>query len=177
MARNMRLQSAMEYLMTYGWAILIIAVVMVALFSLGILGGNPLGTSCIAQSGYICQSPVLHGNTLTATVGQATGNNWVGTNVFWVNQGTSTTGLGTAACPAASGNTFQTNGGFICAASTPATGFSIYSGGTQSLTFQVTGAGPGVGAADAGQLWATYYLTSGGTQYTVQLATATLKAV
>ncbi len=32
-------QSAMEYLMTYGWAILIIAVVLGALFSLGIF--NP----------------------------------------------------------------------------------------------------------------------------------------
>ena len=30
-------QSAMEYLMTYGWAILIIAVVLAALFGLGIL--------------------------------------------------------------------------------------------------------------------------------------------
>ncbi len=34
--RNLKLQSAMEYLMTYGWAILIIAIVMVALFELGI---------------------------------------------------------------------------------------------------------------------------------------------
>ena len=33
--KDMKLQSAMEYLMTYGWAILIIAIVMVALFSLG----------------------------------------------------------------------------------------------------------------------------------------------
>jgi hypothetical protein len=33
--KGMKLQSAMEYLMTYGWAILIIAIVMVALFSLG----------------------------------------------------------------------------------------------------------------------------------------------
>ncbi len=32
----MRAQSAMEYLMTYGWAILIIAIVLVALFSLGV---------------------------------------------------------------------------------------------------------------------------------------------
>ena len=31
-----KLQSAMEYLMTYGWAILIIAIVLVALFSLGV---------------------------------------------------------------------------------------------------------------------------------------------
>ena len=33
-------QSAMEYLMTYGWAILIIAVVLGALFSLGVFNGN-----------------------------------------------------------------------------------------------------------------------------------------
>ncbi len=33
-------QSAMEYLMTYGWAILIIAIVMVALFSLGIFNSS-----------------------------------------------------------------------------------------------------------------------------------------
>ncbi|MGC8478428.1 MAG: LamG-like jellyroll fold domain-containing protein [Candidatus Micrarchaeia archaeon] len=33
-------QSAMEYLMTYGWAILIIAVVLGALFQLGVFNGN-----------------------------------------------------------------------------------------------------------------------------------------
>ncbi len=34
--RRFKAQSAMEYLMTYGWAILIIAIVMVALFALGV---------------------------------------------------------------------------------------------------------------------------------------------
>ena len=33
----MKAQSAMEYLMTYGWAILIIAVVLGALFELGLM--------------------------------------------------------------------------------------------------------------------------------------------
>ena len=174
MARNMRLQSAMEYLMTYGWAILIIAVVMVALFSLGILGGNPLGTSCLSQSGYICQSPVLHATTFNVVVGQATGNNWVGTNVFWVNQGTSSTTIASALCnAAASANTFSTNGGAICAS---ANTIALNSGGTATLVF-VSTATATVGATSAGTLWATYYLTAGGTQYTVQLATATLKAV
>ncbi len=37
-----RAQSAMEYLMTYGWAILIIAVVLGALFSLGIFNSATL---------------------------------------------------------------------------------------------------------------------------------------
>ncbi len=36
-------QSAMEYLMTYGWAILIIAVVLAALFELGVFNANNLG--------------------------------------------------------------------------------------------------------------------------------------
>ncbi len=39
-SRSRKAQSAMEYLMTYGWAILIIAVVLAALFELGIF--NPM---------------------------------------------------------------------------------------------------------------------------------------
>ena len=33
-------QSAMEYLMTYGWAILIVIVVVAALYSMGVFGGG-----------------------------------------------------------------------------------------------------------------------------------------
>ena len=36
----MKLQSAMEYLMTYGWAILIIAIVIIALFKLNVFNPN-----------------------------------------------------------------------------------------------------------------------------------------
>ncbi len=36
----LKLQSAMEYLMTYGWAILIIAIVVVALFALGVFNST-----------------------------------------------------------------------------------------------------------------------------------------
>ncbi|MEM3202167.1 MAG: hypothetical protein QXY21_00685, partial [Candidatus Micrarchaeaceae archaeon] len=42
-------QSAMEYLMTYGWAILIIAVVLGALFSLGVF--NPMSFAPKASPG------------------------------------------------------------------------------------------------------------------------------
>jgi len=42
-------QSAMEYLMTYGWAILIIAVVLAALFQLGVF--NPMAFAPKAQPG------------------------------------------------------------------------------------------------------------------------------
>ena len=39
---GLRSQSAMEYLMTYGWAILIIAVVLGAIYSLGLFSGTTL---------------------------------------------------------------------------------------------------------------------------------------
>ena len=47
--RRSRLQSAMEYMMTYGWAILIIAVVLGVLYSLGVF--NPLTFAPRAQPG------------------------------------------------------------------------------------------------------------------------------
>ena len=53
--RRFKLQSAMEYLMTYGWAILIIAIVMIAMFSLGIF--NPSEPRVSAGA---CE--VYHGN-------------------------------------------------------------------------------------------------------------------
>ena len=42
-ARKIRSQSAMEYLMTYGWSILIIAVVLGALYGLGVFNSANLG--------------------------------------------------------------------------------------------------------------------------------------
>ena len=75
MGKRLKAQSAMEYLMTYGWAILIIAVVLGALFSLGVFGGSSLlGTSCVASPGYYCQNPVLSASgALTFSFGQNTG--------------------------------------------------------------------------------------------------------
>ncbi len=70
-----RAQSAMEYLMTYGWAILIIAVVLGALFALGIFNSAAfLGNTCVAQPGFYCQSPILDTNgSLAFTFGQSLG--------------------------------------------------------------------------------------------------------
>jgi len=68
-----RLQSAMEYLMTYGWAILIIAVVLGALYQLGVFGSSQSVTaqSCIVSPGYICSNPVMNtSGYLGVTFGQ-----------------------------------------------------------------------------------------------------------
>jgi len=83
-------QSAMEYLMTYGWAILIVAVVLGALYSLGVFNGAAfLGTSCIATSGFYCTNPTLStGGVLTVTIGQATGTTFNNAYLYFVPSGT-----------------------------------------------------------------------------------------
>ncbi len=60
MAMHGKAQSAMEYLMTYGWAILIIAVVIAVLFALGVFNGSAfIGNECVAQSGFLCSKPIM----------------------------------------------------------------------------------------------------------------------
>ena len=61
--RIKRAQSAMEYLMTYGWAILIIAVVLAALFSLGVFSQGSTANGCIPTPGFLCQNLVFNANT------------------------------------------------------------------------------------------------------------------
>src|SRR5208282_3976409 len=50
MVKALGLQSAMEYLMTYGWAILIIAVVLGALFGMGFFNAANLAPKVTAGS-------------------------------------------------------------------------------------------------------------------------------
>ncbi len=57
----------MEYLMTYGWAILILAVVLGAFYSLGVFNGTNFTTStCIADVGFLCNNLVLSANVNNA---------------------------------------------------------------------------------------------------------------
>jgi hypothetical protein len=64
-------QGAMEYLMTYGWAILIVAIVLGALFRMGVFNTSFAANSCTAASGYFCAGPSLAQNdNISFTVGQ-----------------------------------------------------------------------------------------------------------
>ncbi len=83
-----KLQAAMEYLMTYGWAILFIAIVIIALFSLGLFSGSPLGSTCRAQVGFQCGSPQFshQTGTLSIQMGQETGADWVSANIMFIPQ-------------------------------------------------------------------------------------------
>lgn len=83
----------MEYLMTYGWAILIIAVVLGALFSLGVFDGSiGLSNACVAASGYICSGPTYSHTTgiITVSLGQDTGIHWATANFIYVPNGAAT---------------------------------------------------------------------------------------
>ncbi len=81
-------QSAMEYLMTYGWAILIIAVVLAALFELGVFNGSNLAPqACIAQAGFVCRNPVYTANGIGITFGQTTGREYFYSFLFIAAEG------------------------------------------------------------------------------------------
>lgn len=189
--KNLKLQSAMEYLMTYGWAILIIAVVMVALFSLGILGGSPLSTTCLPGSGYECTAVTYNHGTVgggwpwpgnvIVTIGQTTGTNWATANIFFVAQGTSTNagvpssipvGVASAEPLGGTGNTI----GYTAGGVTVGTG--LITGQTSQVALGVPGSSVvSVGGTATGTVWAQYTLTTGGPLYYAQIGTLTLKAV
>ncbi len=168
---KMRMQSAMEYLMTYGWAILIIAVVLGALFSLGVFSkASLLGTSCVAGSGFYCANPVLTSSTdtLSVTLGQATGSTWYNSSgatyitFYLVPTGTSFTGPSTA-------------NGIIKSATTLKT---LNSGQQISVSFSnVLGSSSiSIGTPWTGYIYANYSTTSGGTPMYSQIATVTVKS-
>ena len=69
-SRKPRAQSAIEFLMTYGWAILVIAVIIGLLFQLGVFSPS-LPNSCISGAPFFCNNPLLYSNgTLAVQIGE-----------------------------------------------------------------------------------------------------------
>ena len=146
-------QSAMEYLMTYGWAILIIAIVLAALYSLGIFSsGSLIGTTCIANSGFLCSAPIAHGTTFTASIGQATGAQW--TNVVF--------------CFVPDGITSPSS----CSGYPSVTAGNMQSGESGTYSFTVSSSSP----TASGYIWAQYDEASY-TGLMSEIATVTMKGL
>ena len=82
-----RLQSAMEFFMTYGWAILILAVALAILFELGVFNHGFSASTCIPIPGFICKNPIYAANAITFDLGQNTGRDYYGNWIFVVSQG------------------------------------------------------------------------------------------
>jgi hypothetical protein len=138
----------MEYLMTYGWAILIIAVVLGALFQLGVFSGaSVIGTSCVASSGFLCSSLTYTHTTgvLSVQIGQNTGSNWnAPTYMIFAPQGSPTSGNGPIT-PSAAYSTIIAGG--------------LVSGQSSSVSWTLGGIS--VGSTLAGTIWACYAVGSG----------------
>ena len=151
--QKLKSQSAMEYLMTYGWAILIVAIVMIALFQLGVLGGSAAGAGkCLAGSGYLCASPVLNSNgQLQVTFGQFSGSSMV------------LTGINCSSSNAAPS---------VWSAVSPSV--NVITGGETSVVLSCPVASNTLGAAFSGSLWVQYN-TASGTGYVAKFATVSTK--
>ncbi len=88
----LKLQSALEYLTTYGWAILIIAIVLVTLFELGLFTPKP-NTQCIIEAGFSCSGYTLNSQgVLEFTLNQQTSNPVNITGIACYENGTLLTG-------------------------------------------------------------------------------------
>lgn len=156
-SRLLKAQSAMEYLMTYGWAILIIAVVLSVLFQLGIFSSASLtGTSCIGMSGYLCKSPTLTAaGYMTFTVGQNTG-----VPLYNVELACASTSDSTGQPYPNSAYNSITSGGLAIPAST--TGNTIANGQTLTISqlpcYSPTGtlSSGSIGASFSGYIWIQY---------------------
>ena len=130
----LKTQSAMEYLMTYGWAILVIAIVLGVLYYLGVFNSAAgLGNSCIAQTGYVCSNLVLStAGTANAILGQLS------------NYPITITAIACTNSSAAPTNTV------------PISGTTLQTGTQVQLSFQCPGAAGPIGKQYAGHLWIVY---------------------
>ncbi len=173
---RLKAQSAMEYLMTYGWAILIIAIVLGALFSLGVFSSSSfIGTTCIPASGYFCSSPSLYAGNFIVTLGQATGTSWTTVNAVFISGG----GSPVAVSNTITGTCVQSNSGGLSSGQTfiaTFTGYASTASAVASTGVVTCTAMPStVGASISGALWVAYQASGvTGIQWT-QIATVTLK--
>ncbi len=131
--------------------------------------GNPLGTSCISQTGYICESTLLHLNNFTATIGQATGTNWTNTYLLWIPQGQNPPNSTSNFCPATASN--SVSGGISCYIAG-----NLSSEGIVLAKF-IFNTSTTNGQEYSGKIWAEYQTNVGGEWHVVWVATVTGKAI
>ncbi len=156
--KNTKAQSAMEYLMTYGWAILIIVVVLAVLFSLGLFNGSKIvGTTCRTSSEYICQGVSYAGGTLSLTIGQSSGIDWQSYMVSYVPSSFTSTASTGIPSVLTTGNWITPNvdGNYLASGVTEALTLSVGPSGTDTAAPSLA-----AGQTTSGTLWACYSTTS-----------------
>jgi hypothetical protein len=188
-------QSAMEYLMTYGWAILIIAVVLGALFQLGVFsGGTLVGSACVAAPGFYCQNIVLQNTAADNGIAFTFGQN-LGVTIYNIAMACAATSNSQGFPSGASFNDINSAGSWVPSLGTA--GASIISGGTLNIgittgtnnipcvssTGKLVGVGSAIGTPFSGFIWMNYTTGPGAPAaatnpwYTVKVATINTKVV
>ncbi len=177
-SQKKKAQSAMEYLMTYGWAILIIAVVLAALDMLGIFNGATfLGTSCLSTPGYECSSPLFSAvtastsnNLLTFNFTQTTGHTMY--NIAFACAASANAISGLPNIVGGSGTEFST----ISFSVLPSGGSGIVSGLVCYTSNGNVFASHPIGTPFAGQIWVQYNQQQGAGKATLIAIIAKLTA-
>lgn len=173
--RQHKAQGAMEFLMTYGWSILIIAIVIGALFKLGVFSVSFAANGCVAASGYLCRSPSLAQNdNISFTLGQLTSKGTIYNVAAACSSSVTGTGLPNpspaSGTPQAAMVYLSTTGAAtnVVANSATSGSLSLSRGQTVSvtgLTCYGTTVGPSltpaVGTAFNGYIWLDYTTSSG----------------
>ncbi len=198
MAKNFKAQSAMEYLMTYGWAILIIAIVLAALYVLGVFNGSTfIGTSCSPAYGALCTSPIAAPYNFTVTLKNIGQTNWAATTFAFVPSSSimpATSNMFSYPDGSVIGNVISLNGGNIDGAQ----GAINMKAGFPTLVFfndkpssddciessalskcpKVGSIPGGIGSTTSGEIWAIYTLNPKNNTppyYAVEMARVTMK--
>jgi len=74
---NKRGQAAMEFLMTYGWALLIVLVAIAVLAAMGVFsGGGVAVAACILNPSASCEAVVRSNGYVGIQMTQGSGSNW-----------------------------------------------------------------------------------------------------
>lgn len=143
-------QAAMEYLMTYGWAILVIVVVLAALLYLGVFN-VPTPERCQLQTGINCNSFRLVGSSgaLSLSLSNGLGKEITVTAVHCTKNTAFNPGTGT----------FKTTG---LTTAIPVGSTVALSAATCTSTDDTTATSGTVGNAYVGKLFVKYYYTDEG---------------
>ncbi|MDE1762102.1 MAG: hypothetical protein KGH78_02825, partial [Candidatus Micrarchaeota archaeon] len=126
-----RLQSVIEYLSTYSWAILAAAVIVGIMFALGIFSSPLPIQSCILVPGYVCSHPILTNQGLLTF------------NLSYVGQTITVTGVGS-------------NSGNTPPATLQSANFVLTSNKGTSITVECPISSNAFGTAFQGHLWLQY---------------------
>jgi hypothetical protein len=153
-----KLQAAMEYLMTYGWAILIIALALGVLYSLGIMNPSRLRpVMCLLPAPFNCQAQSFTTTgSLTIILAQGSGSTFTITRVACVDNARLSTSTG---LPSNSADWTD-----ITDVSLPS-GSTITISGIKCIKSDGTQYSGTMGSAFGGTLIVEYTLSSGATAY------------